>query len=427
MNNTDANHPDDIARTLELDRSSGGVKNMTRWFGWAGLILVLVVAVLTWGYMGNNDPVQYKTEAVGKGELIITVTATGNLEPTNKVDVGIEASGTIETVEVDYNDSVEAGQVLARLDTTKFEAQVLQSKAALAAAGAKVLQVEATFKEANNELARLQQARKLSGGKVPSLRDMDAAVAALNRAQADRISAKAAVSEAKATLSLHQTDLGKAVIYSPINGIVLVRAVEPGQTVAASFQAPVLFTLAEDLTEMELHVDVDEADVGQVKAGQVATFTVDAYPERTFPAQITQVRFGSQEVEGVISYETVLNVDNAELFLRPGMTATAEVTVKKIDNTMLVPNAALRFTPPVVVQQDNEGSGSLLGNLLPRPPSSVKSRIDMKQQQVWTVRDGEAVVIPVNTGSTDGVMTEVISGDIQAGMELIVDILSSSK
>jgi len=194
----------------------------------------------------------------------------------------------------------------------------------------------------------------------------------------------------------------------------------------------VLFTLAEDLTQMELHVDVDEADVGQVKEGHEATFTVDAYPDRNFPARIIQVRFGSQTVDGVVTYETLLNADNSDLSLRPGMTATAEITVKKVEDAILVPNAALRFTPPVKDQQEPSGGRSMIRRLIPRPPRAPSRRregatADNKQPRVWTVRDGQLVAIPVTTGSTDGMMTEVTAGGVEPGMALVVDIVSAAR
>jgi len=208
---------------------------------------------------------------------------------------------------------------------------------------------------------------------------------------------------------------------------VLVRAVEPGQTLAASFQSPILFTLAENLAQMELHVDVDEADVGQVKGGLPATFTVDAYPERRFPAQVTQVRFGAQEVEGVITYKTVLNVDNTDLVLRPGMTATADIHVQEVSDALLIPNAALRFTPPQQSEQ-TEAAGSVLSKLLPRPPRLVpKSRPNenahTSQQRVWVLRADQPQEIAVTVGATNGVLTQVLSGDIEPGMALITDVL----
>jgi len=306
----------DIRQTLGLDKQVPAHKKAWVWVVIV-LITVFIAGILMVFYSNGDSSLQYKTAQVQRGNLIVTVTATGELEPVNQVDVGTEVSGTIETVPVDYNDHVKAGQVLARLDTDKLEAQVLKSQAALESAQAKLLEAQANVFETQNELKRLKHARELSGGKVPSQHDMDAAQAALKRARAGEAGARAQIAEAKATLRENRTDLAKGVIRSPIDGIVLERMVEPGQTVAASLQTPVMFILAEDLAQMELHVDIDEADVGQVREGQYATFTVDAYPDRSFPAQITEVRYAPQTVEGVVTYETLLSADNSDLSLRP--------------------------------------------------------------------------------------------------------------
>jgi HlyD family secretion protein len=385
--------------------------------------------VIIWFSKKDKETIEYKTQPVQRGELVVTVSATGNLQPTNQVDVGSELSGIIRSVEVDFNDSVKVGQVLAKLDTDKLKAQVLQSRATLASSRAKVLQAEATVGEKKSEFDRLQKVHKLSDGKVPSQSDLDTAEAALARANADEASARAVVAEAQAALDENETNLKKSLIRSPINGIVLSRNVEPGQTVAASLQAPVLFTLAEDLTRMELHVDVDEADVGLVKAGQEATFSVDAYPNREFPARITQVRYGVKTSAGVVTYETVLRVDNSELLLRPGMTATADIVVRKITDALLVPNAALRFTP--VLGESNEKqekNTSFIRKMFPRPRRTNERKLQQKtaqhRQRVWILRQQNPVAVPVNIGLTDGNMTEITGGDITAGTELVVDAIS---
>jgi len=325
---------------------------------------------------------------------------------------------------------VTVGQVLAKLDTSRIDAEVLQAKATLASARAKVLQAAATVKEARNQLSRLQEVRRLSDARAVSQQDVDSAEAILDRAVADQASATAGVDLAKAALESILTELSKTVIRSPINGIVLTRSVEPGQTVAASLQAPVLFTLAEDLTKMELHVDVDEADVAQVREGQGATFTVDAYTDRTFPAKITQVRYGSKTVDGVVTYETVLNVDNTDLSLRPGMTATADIVVKKIDNAILVANAVLRFMPPRT-EETTESSRRGFMKLFPSRPRPSKQREavhpTINHQLVWTQNNGQLVSIAVVTGESDGSMTEIKSGDVAIGMALVVDAITTGK
>jgi HlyD family secretion protein len=419
-----------IAQTLGIDPSSAR-KRARRKLWLVVIFLVAVCAAAGWAWKGGSpsDVPRYETQAVRQGDLTVIVTATGNLEPTVDVNVGSELSGILETVEVDYNQRVTMGQVLARLDTTKLQAEVTQSKAALQAAEAKVLQAQATIAETKSKLEQLQRVRELSNNKVPSQADFDAAQANYARALADEASAQAAVAQAKATLQFKETDLSKAVIRSPINGVVLTREVEPGQTVAASFQAPVLFQLAEDLTQMELHVDVDEADIGQVKEGQDAEFTVSAYLDRVFQARIVQVRYGSATVDGVVTYETVLKVDNTDLALRPGMTATANITVQKVENALLVPSEALRFSPPA--QQQKKSSRGLVGMLLPGPPRMTKSEevvdTNKRQQTVWVLRDGQPVAVPVTVGATDGTMTEIVSGEILAGMRVIVDTVEMGR
>jgi HlyD family secretion protein len=420
----------DIAKALGIDQSPGNRKVPKRWLIAAILAAVaVVIALVFWKGSNSSDAVQYKTLEVSRGDLTVIVTATGTLQPTNKVDVGSELSGIIKTVEADYNSKVKVGQILAKLDPSKLEAQVTQSKAALESAKSKVLQARATVSETRSKLAQLRKVKELSHNKVPSQTEVDAAEAALERALADEASSRAAVSQAQATLDANQTDLSKAVIRSPVNGVVLTRSVEPGQTMAASFTTPVLFTLAEDLTKMDLHVNVDEADIGNIQEGQKATFSVAAYPNRTFEARIVQARYGSSTTSGVVTYETVLKVDNSDLLLRPGMTATADIIVKKIDNALLIPSAALRFTPPI--QEEKKPSTGLVSAILPHPPNSgTQQREDAtgkKEKRIWTLRDGKLSAVSVNIGSAYGGMTEVVAGDIQPGMAVVVDAVSSAK
>jgi HlyD family secretion protein len=420
----------DILRMLTTKEPSGKV----RWVKRAIVIaLVLLVAAGTAMFLnrgGNSAATQYKTEEARRGDLTVVVTATGTLQPRNKVDVGSELSGIVKTVEADYNGKVKIGQVLARLDTSKLEAQLTQSRAVLESAKAKALQTEATVTETSAKLTQFRKVRELSSNRVPSQSEMDAAEAAFERAKADAAGAVAAVSQARATVQANETDLAKSVIRSPINGIVLTRSVEPGQTVAASFQAPVLFTLAEDLTQMELHVNVDEADIGKVLEGQSALFTVAAYPDRTFEARITQARYGSSTTSGVVTYETVLKVTNPDLALRPGMTATADITVRKIESALLIPSAALRFTPPV--PQAKRPSGSLVGALLPRPPAQPPGQRDKNngtkgRQQVWILKTNQPSPVYVTPGPASGGLTEIAAGDIEPGTAVIVDVTGGSK
>ena len=419
----------DITEVLEMSQPDMLGRRLRKYLIIALVAILAVAAVIIWKKAGKTTAPQYKTEQVKRANLTVIVTATGTLKPTNSVDVGSELSGTIKSVEVDYNTKVKVGQVLARIDTTKLEATLTQSRAALESAKAKVLQCQATVAETRAKLAQLQRVRELSKGKVPSQSDMDAAEAAFARASADEASAKAAVTQAEATVQANETDNSKSVIRSPINGIVLKRSIEPGQTVAASLETPILFTLAEDLTKMELHVDVDEADIGKVRKGQEATFSVAGYANRTFEARITQTRYGSSTTSGVVTYETVLKVNNSDLSLRPGMTATADITVQKVANALLIPSAALRFAPPI--QEDKKQSTGLVGSLLPHPPSGTPQQDDIitngKQQRVWILKNGQLSAVDVTTGATSGGLTEVVGGVLQAGMAVVVDTMTGNK
>ncbi|MDZ7583847.1 MAG: efflux RND transporter periplasmic adaptor subunit [Thiobacillus sp.] len=411
-----------------LDTRPGGLL-ARRWLWWAAALIVIAVAIWLFLRAGEDTAApRYATEAATPGTLVVKVSATGNLQPTNTVDVGSELSGIVEQVYVDDNDAVKKGQVLARLDLSRLQDAVVKSRASLAAAEAQVLQAQATVAEARATLARYQQVSQLSGGKVPSKTEMDTAEANLKRAEANVAGVHASVTQARAALQSDETNLGKASIRSPIHGVVLSREVDPGQTVAASFQAPVLFKLAEDLTKMELQVNVDEADVGQVKAGQRATFGVDAWPGREYTAVITRVGYGAQKAEGVVSYLTVLDVANDDLSLRPGMTGTAEITTLTRENALLVPNAALRFTPATSDEAGKKSGGSVLGALMPRPPRQAKKIQETARsgtQRVWVLRDGQPVAIEVRAGATNGRVTEIMGGELKAGMQVITEALSA--
>jgi len=386
--------------------------------------VTLLAGVLLWLAGDGKASVQYRTEALRRGDLVVTVSATGNLQPTNQVDVGSELSGTIEAVFVDDNDVVTKDQVLARLDTTKLQNQLTQSRASLKAAEARVLEAAASVEEARANLARLRHVAELSGGKVPSQADLDTAAATLKRSEAAAASAAAAVNQWRAAVGVDETNIELSSIHSPIDGIVLSRQIEPGQTVAAMMQAPVLFTLAENLTQMKLEVDVDEADVGQVQTGQQATFTVDAWPGREYPSEITRVGYGSQEQDGVISYKTVLTVNNDDLSLRPGMTATAEITTQRRENVLLAPNAALRFAPPPETAAAQPKT-SIVGSLVPRPPRGTQQGANRDAgsgaQQVWILQQATPVAVPVRTGASDGTVTEVSGEALREGMQVITE------
>ena len=414
--------PSEIQRILTASGAGTG-RWWVRGLFYTAVTLVIVLAVYSWWLPTDDSVVRYETQPIALGDLTVTVSATGTLEPVNQVDVGSELSGTVDKVLVDFNDRVRAGQVLARLNTDKLDADVVEARASLASKRAKLKEAQATVQE--TRLA-YERCGKLAERQLCSVEELDTARAKSVRAQAVSASAEAEVAVARATLEGKETEQNKATIHSPVDGLVLLRQIEPGQTVAASLQAPVLFTLAEDLTQMELHVAVDEADVGQVAEGQNAVFTVDAYPSRRFPAVITQVRFAPQTVDGVVTYETVLAVDNADLALRPGMTATAVIIVQQLDGVTLLPNTALRFSPPTAQRQQRSG---VFGSLFPRPPTSSRrsNQVSGDGQRVWVLRQGEPAAVSVKTGPSDGKHTQLIEGDLPIGSELVVGTLGSDQ
>jgi HlyD family secretion protein len=396
---------------------------------WAGALLLALCAAGLWHWQTDRKAdaaPHYTSQAVARGNLTLTVTANGTLQPTRSINIGSELSGTVLKVNVDVNDRIRKGQIMVELDTSKLRDQILRSRAALASAEAKVAQTVATVTEAQSILARFEEVARLSGGKVPSRTELDGSRATLARAIADQASARASVAEAKAALSTDQINLSKASIAAPADGVVLTRTVDPGNAVAASLQAVTLFTVAEDLSKLRLWVYVDEADVGSVKVGQNATFTVSAYPARQFPARITRVGFGSTITDNVVTYLTYLDVDNADLSLRPGMTATAAITATQRANVLLVPNTALRFSPNAALADAAAKKSAGISLLPTRMPgtnrkSAAATASTALARQVWVLRDGQAVAVSVAPGISDGRMTEITKGALQAGMLVITD------
>jgi len=430
VSKTIAKPNEELAQILSGERASARRTKYVRWILGALALLVLVAGYRVLAARTQNVVPRYETVQAIRGNLRVRVSATGNLAPTNKVDVGSDLSALVEPVLAPENDRVKKGQILAQLDVSKLQDEITKSEAALASSQAKLAQVEATLNQDRVSLDRDREVSRLSGGKVPSKTEMESAEAALARAEADVRSAQADVNQARATLSSDQTNLSKASIRSPVDGVVLSRAVEPGQTVAASLQVTTLFTVAEDLRQMELKVDVDEADVGRVKDGQNATFTVDAYPGREYSARVTRVAFGSTTKNNVVSYSTVLKVKNDDLSLRPGMTGTAEIATVTRENALLVPNAALRFTSSTAASAPP--SRGLIGSIMPGPPADNSSQRMVtaskgNSQQVWTLANGSPLAIPVTTGVSDGTLTEIVAGNLKQGMLVITDNVSPAK
>lgn len=413
---------DQVEAALGVDGRRVSRRILKRWrlLAFAAVLLVLFLFALARIFGMSPTPAFTTADAV-RGELVVTVSATGDLQPVNEVDVGIEVSGTIEDVLVDFNDRVAAGDVLARLDTSVLEAEAEQSRAAFAAARASLLLAQATETETRINLDRLENLRERSAIGLPTDKDLDAARAAHDRAAATVAAERARIRELGARLRVNDVQLGKAVVTSPIGGVVLSRFVDPGQTVAAALQTPKLFVLAEDLAEMELHVDVDEADVGQVGEGQAAAFTVDAFPNETFPAHITQIRLAPNEGNGVVTYEAILSVENTDLKLRPGMTATAEITVDQIADALLIPNEALRFAPI----EDKDGSGGgIAGAFVPRMPNAPERDVNFgrsSEKRIWVLENEELREVSITVGATDGRFTQVLDGELTGGAAVVID------
>jgi HlyD family secretion protein len=346
------------------------------------------------------------------------------------VTVGSELSGTALEVLAQTNDRVRKGQPLAKLDTRKLSQQTASSRAVLASAKARVSQARATVVQNEATLSRAKELQKISGGKVPSKADMDTAIAADDRARADLLSAEAAVDETKAQLDANETDLAKATITAPIDGTVLTRKLEPGQTVAASFTAPELFVIAENLERMKLQVAVAEADIGGVKEGQVATFTVDAWPERSYSAKVIKAAYGSTVTDNVVTYATELEVGNEDLSLRPGMTATVDIRTAETTGALLVPSAALRFDPEAAAKiKEAAPKKSFLQSIIPGPPNTAKkSAADAQPSpkksevsaRVWVLRNGQPEAVSVKTGLTNGRSTEVSGPGLSEGLPVII-------
>ena len=407
---------------------------------WVALAVLIALGAGLWWWQGRQAaraaPV-YVTTPVERGDITLTVTANGTLNPTRSVAVGSELSGTVARVLVDVNDQVKKGQVLVELDRSKFQDTVDRTRAALVAAQASLAQNEATVREARSTLRRYEEVSRLSGGRVPSATELDTARAALARAVANVDNAQAVVKQSRATLSTEETNLAKSAIRSPIDGVVLARSVEPGNAVAASLQAVTLFTLGEDLTKLTLQASVDEADVGSVQKGQDASFTVSAYPARKYPALVDRVSYGSTTTNNVVTYTTNLTVNNTDLSLRPGMTATATITATERKGVLLVPNTALRFSPATAeaAQPAASGSGGLVSQTMPRPPQNSARRSTTEangasapnqQRQLWVLKNQQPVPVKVQTGITDGRRTEVSSPELQEGMAVITDQRSGS-
>lgn len=401
-----------------------------RWIGLAGAIALFGLAGYV--YSHRSRPIRYTTVAVDRGDVIEAVGATGALQAVTSVQVGSQVSGTIQSLSADFNTTVKKGQVIARLDPSTFQARLGQARANLASARANVDRAQAEL--ADNE-QKYKRAQELAGEALLAKSDLDSAQAAYQGSQAGVKAAQAAVTQAQASVNQAQLDLDHTVIATPIDGVVVNRSVDVGQTVAASLQAPTLFIIANDLAHMQVNATVDEADVGRVKEGLEVTFHVDAYPERTFVGRVQQVRLQPQTVQNVVSYNTLIAVDNPEGKLLPGMTATVSIIARKATNTLRVPASALRFRPEGFEPRRRSASPSPTASNAAGAASSARTgrfrgaggggeaRVDGGQRGlVFQIGPGGKLEpVRIETGVTDGQWVEVKSG-LAEGQSVIIGV-----
>lgn len=425
--------PEESVKALLDANKSRHLLSRSKWIIIAISTFLLYLLASSISNSKSNEKPHYATVELKRDEIMIYVTATGHLSPVNEITVGSEVSGLIKDVLVDINDTVKKGDALAQIDTEKLQDTILRSEASLDQAKASVLQAEASLELANADLNRIQALHRVSGGQTPSLAEIDQARAESKRAEANLAGAKASVLAAKAQLATDRTNLARATIRSPVDGVILSRNVDPGQTLAASFTTPLLFIIAENLDAMQLEILVDEADIGQVKAGQHANFTVDAYPGRNFDAIITRVNLGANSTGGaispnsvssVISYGAILSVENADLNLRPGMTATANILTRQEKNVLLAPNTALRYKPT----KAEDTKENLAIDFRPKQ-SGEKQVIGIgpgAHKSIYILNnEGNIEERQVLTGYSDGSWTIVTGSNIEQGMLAITGELAS--
>ena len=414
-----------------------------RWLGLALLVVLIGAGAWYWFGIKKPDAPQYRTATLEKGRLIASVSATGTLVPVVSVQVGSQVSGQLKEVLVDFNSQVSKNQLIARIDPESFEYRVRQSQADLDAARAQVAtqqaniaaqraavsQVDVTLADARRDLDRKQQLsdkKFLSPAEVDNARatvnslveQQKSAVAQVDVARANAGNAAAMVKQREAALSQARVDLERTAIRSPVSGIVIKRSVDKGQTVAASLQAPELFIIAEDLTDMRVDTAIDESEIGKIKIGQRATFTVDAFPGKTFEGAVRQVRKSAQVVSNVVTYLVDVSAPNPELQLLPGMTANVRIVTETFEDVLKVPNAAIRFRPPQMSDdkpaksRHSEADKSGRGNGRPDPSSST----------IYVFKNGELKAIPVKTGASDGKMVQVTGEGISEGMDVVTGV-----
>ena len=373
------------------------------------IIAIVIIAMGIFFYLrGNGNNMAYKTEKVSRGEINALVTATGTVNAVTTVSVGTQVSGTIKRLMVDYNSPVKKGQLLAQIDPSNVQAQVDQANANLWSAKATMEKAAVATLDARRTLLRNKD---LFAQNFIARSDLDTAETNAQSAEAQQKVTNAQVGQAQAALKIAETNLQYTNILSPVDGTVISRSVDVGQTVAASFQTPTLFSIAQDLTKMQIDTNVDEADIGKVQVGQTVSFTVDAYPDTIFIGKVAVVRNAPITVSNVVTYDVVIQVDNSQLKLKPGMTANVSITIETRKDVLRIPNSALRFKPAEIKGKSEK--------------TPDKQR--MKGTKVWILENDKPKPVKVNIGLSDGNYTEISAGELKEGQEIITDSLSGKK
>ena len=386
-------------------------------------VALLLVAAGIFYFTSRKPAVSYKTAKLEKGTIVAMVSATGNLSAVTTILVGTQVSGTIQKLYVDYNSRVRKGETIAEIDPALFNAAVEQAQGNALAAEANLLKAKVALADAERTL---QRNKKLLADGIISQGDFDLAETAWQSAKASIRAAEGSVAQTRGALMQAQTNLRNSIIRSPVDGVVISRAIDVGQTVAASFQTPTLFTIAQDLTKMQIEVSVDEADISRIKIGQQATFSVDAYPEQKFSGKVVQIRSAPVVNQNVVTYVVVVNVDNSEMKLKPGMTANVSIVVAEKEDVVKIPPAALRFKP-----KGGEEKGAAKGEAAPAAPSMGKGgregggKPGEKKagggQIVYTLKEGKPVPLSIKTGIANSSGVELLEGALQEGDEVIVE------
>lgn len=386
------------------------------------MLVVAILAVAGTAYYrlraSDEGPV-LQMAVVARGDVIELVEATGTLSPVDTVEIGAQVTGRIQRLGADFNDRVVEGQILARLEPESLQAQVDQAAATVARLEADVNRAEVTLGDAETKLAR---AETLASQQLVSQADLDAARSTRDAARAALVSARAQVVQAQASLQQARVNLGHTIIRSPTSGVVLSRNVEAGQTVTSGLQTPTLFVIARDLERMEVQANVDEGDIGRVESGQPVTFTVDAYGSRTFTGRVADVRLQPVVEQNVVTYTTIIEVENPGLLLKPGMTATVRIETGRADDALVVPSAALRFRPTPELLQAMGGPGAVSA----MPARSARGGTGEGPAVVWTVEDGLLRPVTVTAGVSDGATVAVESPDLGEGMEVVTGVLAGT-